>query len=289
MAIIRVTPIADYRSADEDDKGQLTYVLGWDVVTSAATVGAREVLSHASLPVRGDTYASFGEADVDAWCIRIRARQNQEQKHRWIVTAEFSSEFDNPFTRPAVVEIEGDTEEIVDTTVRNSAGEPFESQPTTPLAFASFSIQRNLAPIDFNWSDYESLLGTTNDPEFTVPVFDVELGVGKCLFKKYRVRHVVENYRTANEVEFIQVTGYFESRDIGFIRYYLDAGYRHLETSPKGTSRLVVNRDRLGVPFQRPQRLNGSGVLLASGDADVFISHTPNGSGDFSLLKLEDA
>lgn len=293
MAIVYVKPTADNRHAEEGFATDWTdiniYRLSFEVKTSAPSIGGQEVLASGLLPARASTYASYADSDVLAWCRRRFAYQNPEDKTRWMVVCEFSSEFVDPLNEPPIVRWITVPEEmpylvdVVDEKVLNSALDPFDPTPTRTAGYDEITIVKNFSLETFDpgiWTDQRF---TINAEAFTVPLYEYEIPVGHGFLRGYQL----ETFRR-NMLDYVRATATIWYRKPTTIRpdpwhdYIPDMGFREL-TAAETKVHIV---DFYGHPVSRPALLNGLGAKLPLTDPPVHRDYQPYLSADWNDLEI---
>lgn len=100
MAISSVNEIWTTRQASIDQYHVRTYVRIFRVIMTNANAGALEVTAGTgslAIPGLGAVYvgAGNGEGDIGARCVKITAKQDEEDPFVWLVTCEYTSKRDN--------------------------------------------------------------------------------------------------------------------------------------------------------------------------------------------------
>jgi hypothetical protein len=300
VAIVSVRPTADTRQAEETFATDWTdvniYRLSFEVVTSAPSIGGKEVLASGSLPSRGSTYSQYSDTDVLAWCRRRYAYQNPDQRTHWQVICEFSSEFVDPLNEPPIVRWNTVPAELpymidtADTAVLNSALDPFDPAPVRIRGYSEINITKNYEADTFDAAVWDAAKWTTNSLLFTIPFYNVDMNAGEGFLRNFSL----ETFRR-NTIDYVRATATIwyraetDERPNPWHDYLLDAGFRELTAAETKISIL----DYYGQPVTRPALLNGLGARLplyqtgtSTPSAPVYLDFVPYVSSDWTDLDI---
>lgn len=296
MSILSVKPTADTRQAEETFATDWTdiniYRLSFEVVTSAPSIGGKEVLASGSLPARGSTYSQYADSDVLAWCRRRYAYQNPEIRTRWMVICEFSSEFVDPLNEPpnvrwtTVPEDKPYYEDVEGTRVLNSAEDPFDPTPTRIFGYDEFVITKNFLAEDFPTETWYGARWKVNEGAFTVPFYNLTIEPEEGFLRGYSA----ETFRR-NAIDYVRMTATIWYRVMTLARpnpwhdYIVDMGFRE-KRAKTGSDRKIHITDYYAHPVSRPALLNGSGVQLPLEDVPVYREFVPYEAADWDPLEI---
>ncbi len=242
-------------------------------VTDPTTEGPAQVVSITGLPGIGDPYYDGTYVDIQAWCRQLTPEQDQQDPKLWIVTAEYSSEFDNPLLRSPKWKWTNITyEEAADRDSEgrpyvNSAGERFDPPRMVRRKILQLEYQRNEPSYDPLVSmDYEDAL---NDDTF--------LGAPEGLAKVEAIEgdHVDENVGGV-QFSYYSVRRVFHFKRGGWDEKILDQGFYQIVLSGGTYFREAIVDDKLKQPVTSPQLLDGAGAKLPPPQPPTIVA--PAGS-----------
>jgi hypothetical protein len=271
MAVTNLGEDDGGRSAT-NSKGIRSYTRRWKLETSSKSDDAYAVGSASGLPLIGTAFPS----DAGAFCHTLTVENNNPWKG-WIVTAEYSSEYElntNPTLDPAVINWGSEQFQRVafeDTSgyaILNSFGDYFDPPAMIDDSRETVTITKNLAAVPSWLLEYKDAV---NNDSFSVDGFSI--GIGKA--KMQSVTVAAKEKR--NGTTFYPVTFTIHLQFNGWLLELLDAGMRYKTGS-------VVSMFDNG----QPGLLNGSGNKLANPTPStaVFRSFTVYKTKAFSGLPL---
>ena len=247
-------------------KGVRSYVRVFKLETSAEAEDAYAVGSHASLPKIGSTHPS----DAGAWCSNITVQNNNPYKG-WIVTCEYSSEYElntTPTSDPAVISWGSEQFQKVAAfdkdgyAITNSAGDFFDPPAMMDDSRRVVTVQKNLAAVPSWILDYQDAV---NSDAFTISGISIAIGVAKM--QSVAVGPVEKR----NAVSFYPVTFTICLQRDGWALKILDAGFAKKAAGERSRATLDDYTD----PVQ-PVLLNGSGGVLANPTPSTAVFRTFN-------------
>jgi hypothetical protein len=271
MAVTNLGEDDGGRSAT-NSKGIRSYTRRWKLETSSKSDDAYAVGSASGLPLIGTAFPS----DAGAFCHTLTVENNNPWKG-WIVTAEYSSEYElntNPTLDPAVINWGSEQFQRVafeDTSgyaILNSFGDYFDPPAMIDDSRETVTITKNLAAVPSWLLEYKDAV---NNDSFSIDGFSI--GIGKA--KMQSVTVAAKEKR--NGTTFYPVTFTIHLQFGGWLLELLDAGMRYKTGS-------VVSIFDNG----QPGLLNGSGGKLTNPTPStaVFRSFTVYKTKAFSGLPL---
>lgn len=253
------------------DKGVRHYTRVYLVVTDSFYTRSQDVVLAAGIPRVYQPYITPTEQDPGALCKTVTARQNQTIE--WEVTAEYSSEVENPdkfpenpLERPAkwrwsmqryqkaidqcVLDL-NETPNVENAAILNSAMEKFDPPPEIDASHLLLSISR--AEPSFVHDLALHYQDAVNDDTFLAE----NAGTVK-------MQSITGSDDYENGVYFWNVTYEMEFRRGGWDLELLDRGYSELIAGVP----FLLRDANSGQPLSAPTLLNGSGRKLNLADAD---------------------
>ncbi|MFO0863547.1 MAG: hypothetical protein U0744_02615 [Gemmataceae bacterium] len=275
----------------------------WQCVTSNKWAGDYAVLGAFIAQVGinfGHMYSiSVGdhvEEDPESIVKRITPQQDSEDRCKWVVTVEYSSEYDpeelfeSPLDRPAVVEWDSyEIEEAApwdkdDFLVQNSAGEPFDPPVTKKKFIRVINITKNKEAFDDKVEC--SYAGKVNNANFEIngQVYPTgTLLIATC-------PKVSE--QTENGVDFVRLNYKVEFNKDGWKTKVLDQGYRYLFVDETSHLVLVNFTDHnqatssTQMLLKDGEPLNGTGREVDGSDSAQFLEFDFHEAIDFDEIGM---
>ena len=258
-------------------KDETTHAKGWLVYDTNLTDTAALTASGVSV---GDDYGD------STYCNDIAVKIFSGDKLggdvvAWIVTANYSSKaIDDPTNKPDEItwssrhEQEEMLQDSAGKDVENSAGEPFDRQPTWDKAYPTCSYTMYLA--SFDPAQIETYVNTTNSAAVTLD--GKSFGANECRMADIQCGQMEEE----NEITFRKVTYVIEINPDGWEdMVVLDTGYSEIVG---GIRKPILNSEQ--VPVKKPWALDGAGVKKAVGAAPAEIKFDPYESVSWAGLSF---
>ena len=253
-------------------KGVRTYERRFKLETDSESDNEHTVGSHASLPIIGNTHPS----NANAFVVNIRVENNNPWKG-WVVTAEYSSEYElttNPINDPAIITWGSEqfqkvaVEDTSGHAIVNSFGDYYDPPAMMDDSRRTVTITKNLAAVPSWILSYQDAV---NNDVFTIDGFSVAIGKAKM----QSVTVAAKEKR--NGTSFYPVTFTIHLQKNGWLLELLDAGFRY----NSGGAIAVFETGQPGM-------LNGSGGRLdpVTPSTIVYRSFTIYETKAFSGLPL---
>ena len=271
MAVTNLGEDPGGRSAT-NSKGVRTYSRRWKLETSSESDDAYAVGSASGLPLIGSAHPS----DAGAFCVSLQVENNNPWKG-WVVTAEYSSEYElttNPINDPAIITWGSEqfqkvaVEDTSGHAIVNSFGDYYDPPAMMDDSRRTVTITKNLAAVPSWILSYQDAV---NSDAFTIDGFNVAIGKAKM----QSVTVAAKEKR--NGTSFYPVTFTIHLQKNGWLLELMDAGMRY-----KSGGAIAV------FETGQPGMLNGSGGKLANPTPStvVYRSFTVYETKAFSGLPL---
>ncbi len=260
------------------------YIRVFRVATDNNYTEAAEILSSGSCPQVGNFYPD----DTGAWCRRVQARNESYSKRVWIVTANYSSEFeieDNPLADPA--EIEWTTEQYQkmyerdkdNALICNSAGDPFKPAIEGDDARWAVTVRKNVQAVPTTILEYRNAV---NSNAFTISGVSVAARCAKL--SGIRVGPTQER----NNVAFVVFSYTMHLNGDTWDKVTLDAGFR-MKIAGTNIRMNIIGHD--GQRVSSPVTLDGAGSPVWLTEDPVpgtehYITSKIYPEQDFSILPM---
>lgn len=289
MAIISTNRLPQHEMEAGID-GNRTYRQTWQVIVDDARYDGVEVLLAAPTPDYGAAYVGpSGSFDTYALLVKKNIRRDTESRFRFFVDCEYTtspSQFeytDNPLNKPAEYEWDfGSIERVITRDadgkkIQNSAGDPFNPQPTFDEPILILNYAKNVAFSSYNPVTAAGYCNAVNTDSF----LGFPAGSCRCSYWKAKLQYTKTFPYWASEIQ-VQI------REDKWELELLDQGLNYKKGDFKGPIKLPENEgDTIGtVPVTEPQLLNGSGDILAAGGAPVYLKFKPYRLKPFSALGI---
>lgn len=253
------------------------------------------------LPGFGDNYPTDGFSHVIAIEPRRYERVNDAgtTKYKWAVEVRYAPRHKEPVPEESNVEPKADPtaenpvvsvgsavretvleKDINGKAVDNSANDPFDPPVLEEEHDDLLSVTVNIADGSFNMATTMAYKDTYNDAAITICKYAIPQYAG--LMRDIQCQPLSRNgtnyWAVTYEIQVTRRDGLWQKLEV------LDQGYQYLDAAD-GNKKKDIENDQ-GQRVSRPQKLDGSGGILASGADPKFEEFETKSSADWSALSL---
>lgn len=278
MAIISTNRINQSEMIAELD-GNRQYRQTWRVITDGPGHDEPWIFLNAPVPSYGSLYVGVSGV-IDYYAILVRKSIRRDSQHRNIfnVDCEYDTKppqteyTDNPLNKPAEFDWDfGSIERVItkdaeNKKIQNSAGDPFNPQPTFDEPILILNYAKNIPYESYNPVTAATYFNAVNTDSF----LGFPAGKARCAYWKAKIQYSHSFRYWASEIQ-------IQFREDGWTLELLDQGLNQLFGNFKTPIKLRASQDATleTVPVTEPQLLDGSGRPLASGSAPVYLKFKP--------------